>query len=67
MVQVTFLPIIEQWTHLMRSVFRLLRFGRQRASVESPCHNSNDPTTRATTITEAHLSVTSKPEQGPTV
>ena len=53
--------------HLIRSVFRSLRFGRQRASVKTPYHNSDDPITRTTTITEAHLSVTSKPEQGPTV
>ena len=51
----------------MPSVFRSIGFGRQRASVESPYHNSDDPTTRATNITEAHLSLTSKPEQGPVV
>ena len=67
MVQITFLPIVEQWAHLMRSVFRSIGFGRQRASVESPYHNADDPTMKVTAITEAHLSVTSKPEQSPVV
>ena len=55
MVQVSFLPIVDPSLPqlIMRSVFRLLGFGRQRASVESPYHNADDPTTRTTTVTGA--------------
>ena len=47
----------------MRSIFRSLGFGRQRASVKS-YHNANDPTTRTAAVTGAK---NRKPVQGPVV
>jgi len=47
----------------MRSVFRSIGFGRQKASVESLNHIADDPTTRTASISGAHHSVTKKPEK----